>query len=166
MNRYFWVVVVVVLAAAAYYMRGNWSSQYSAPENGYQEGNTQNYGSGKTGYKAGSSSKSGGSSESSSTNPQAYTDVVKQYSDRRIQFDDNCQATPKDVTYKSGSYVMLDNRSASARTISVAGIKHSLSPYGYKIISVSSSTLPKELWVGCGASVNVGRIWLQAQISR
>lgn len=95
---------------------------------------------------------------------KSYSDAVKEYEGRRIQFDERCQVVPQSPTYKNGTSVMLDNRSASARTVMVGGTKYDLSAFGYKVITLSGSGLPKELAVSCGSSGNVGRILLQAQI--
>ena len=98
---------------------------------------------------------------SAKTNPKLYTDLVTEYSGRHIQFDIACQAIPNNVTYKNGTSVMFDNRSGDARSISVGGTIYYLAGYGYKIITLSSKTLPKTLLISCGAAVNVGQILLQ-----
>ena len=93
-----------------------------------------------------------------------YTELVKEYEGRRIQFDDRCQTTPQNPTYKNGTSILLDNRSASIRTVVVGGTKYDLVAYGYRVVTLSSSSLPKELLLSCGSSGNVGKILLQAQI--
>ncbi len=93
-----------------------------------------------------------------------YTALVKEYEDRRIQFDERCQITPQSPTYKNGTSVMLDNRSASAKSVMVGGTKYDLVAYGYRIVTLSSSSLPKSLAISCGSSGNVGSVLLQAQI--
>lgn len=95
---------------------------------------------------------------------QNYTELVKQYEGRRIQFDDRCQINPQKPTYKNGTSIMLDNRSAQARAVGIGGVKYDLGAYGYRIVTLSSSSLPKELAVTCGSSGNVGSVLLQAQI--
>lgn len=92
---------------------------------------------------------------------QTYTALVKEYEGRRIQFDINCQAIPSSVTYKNGTKVMFDNRSGDARIITVGGVQYNVAGYGYKILTLSSPTLPKNLLLSCGAAVNVGQILLQ-----
>ncbi len=96
--------------------------------------------------------------------PKTYTDLVKTYADRRIQFDINCQAIPGNVTFKNGTTIMLDNRSGDARTITLAGVKYQLAGYGYAIVTLRSTVLPKEMLLSCGSAINVGRILLQALI--
>ena len=90
-----------------------------------------------------------------------YTMLVQQYVGKRIQFDQYCQADPKNVTYNNRTTIMLDNRSGDARTVTVGGVAHYLAGYGYKIITLSSATLPKTLYLNCGSAVNVGQILLQ-----
>lgn len=92
---------------------------------------------------------------------QAYSVVVQQYADRRIQFGINCQAIPAQTTFKNGTAVLFDNRSGDARTIKIGDVSYSFPGYGYKILTLSSSTLPKTLTFHCGSAVNVGLILLQ-----
>ena len=91
----------------------------------------------------------------------AYSEVVKQYVGRQIQFDANCQAIPTQTTFKNGTSVMFDNRSGDARTIKIGDVSYVFPGYGYKILTLSSSTLPKTLNLNCGSAVNVGSILLQ-----
>ena len=93
-----------------------------------------------------------------------YTQLVKEYEGKRIQFDERCQVTPQNPTYKNGTSIMIDNRSSSPRSVMVGGTKYDLVAYGYRVVTLSSSSLPKELAVSCGSSGNVGKILLQAQI--
>ncbi|MBI2063965.1 MAG: hypothetical protein HYT65_03170 [Candidatus Yanofskybacteria bacterium] len=92
---------------------------------------------------------------------QVYSEVVKQYVGRHIQFDANCQAIPTQTTFKNGAAVLLDNRSGDARTIKIGDVSYSFPGYGYKILTLSSSTLPKTLNLNCGSAVNVGSILIQ-----
>jgi len=97
----------------------------------------------------------------STPNAQDYTKLVKEYEGYRIQFDASCQAIPKNVTYKNGAKILLDNRSGDARYVTVGGISYYLAGYGYKVITLNSKELPKTLLINCGAAVNVGQILLQ-----
>src|SRR3989344_2572973 len=45
---------------------------------------------------------SGGGTSFTQTQVQTYSAVVSQYEGRRIQFDDQCQSQPTEVTYKNG----------------------------------------------------------------
>lgn len=92
---------------------------------------------------------------------KTYDQILKEYDGRQIQFDERCQAIPNNLTYKNGTQVMFDNRSGDARWISVGGAEYYLSGYGYKILTLSSKTLPKTLYLNCGSAVNVGQILLQ-----
>ncbi len=92
---------------------------------------------------------------------QAYSEVIKQYVGRQIQFDVNCQAIPTQTTFKNGTALMFDNRSGDARTIKIGDVSYAFPGYGYKILTLSSSTLPKTLNLNCGSAVNVGSILIQ-----
>lgn len=95
------------------------------------------------------------------TQSQTYTQLVKEYEGRRIQFDINCQAVPSSSAYKNGTKIMFDNRSGDARTITVGGVQYNILGYGYKILTLSSQTLPETILLSCGAAVNVGQVLLQ-----
>lgn len=93
---------------------------------------------------------------------QNYTRLVAQFEGRRIQFDENCQMIPPSVTYKNQTQVMLDNRSAEARTIVIAGSQLNFPPYGYKIVTLRSGVLPYSATITkCDDSVNIGQILIQ-----
>ncbi|HWA64568.1 MAG TPA: hypothetical protein VG866_01825 [Candidatus Paceibacterota bacterium] len=96
---------------------------------------------------------------------RSYDQLVKDYANSRIQFDANCQATPASFALKTGSQVLLDNRSNQARAIVVDGKTYNLGAYGYQLITVSGGTLPRTVGVNCGPAVNVSTINLQANIS-
>src|SRR3989344_2224590 len=90
-----------------------------------------------------------------------YSEVVKQYAGSHIQFDINCQAIPTRTTFKNGAKVLFDNRSGDARTIKIGDVSYNFPGYGFKILTMSSSTLPKDLSLSCGSAVNVGSILIQ-----
>lgn len=96
----------------------------------------------------------------------SYEEALRIYADRRIQFNERCEANPASVTYKNGTAVMLDNRSSSVQTITLDGRAYSLAGYGYQIVTLSSNTLPHQIQVNCGKSVNIMQLLLQAKISR
>jgi hypothetical protein len=93
--------------------------------------------------------------------PANYTEAIRQYADRRIQFDMYCQANPLNNTYKNGTSIMLDNRSGDARIITVNGVQYKLAGYGWKIITLYSKTLPATWAVDCGSARNVSKILIQ-----
>jgi hypothetical protein len=99
------------------------------------------------------------------TSTASYTQLVQQFGSNRIQFDNRCQAQPNSVVFKNGAQIMLDNRSSQARNISLNGTSYALAGYGYKIVTLSSATLPKQISLGCNSLVNVGVIQLEANIS-
>lgn len=90
-----------------------------------------------------------------------YAKAVETYVNRRIQFDEQCTATPNPAMLRNGKEVMLDNRSAKGRSISIAGTSYYLSGYGFKIISLYRAKLPATLMINCGTGVNNGTITLQ-----
>ncbi|MEK7604089.1 MAG: hypothetical protein AAB461_03180 [Patescibacteria group bacterium] len=90
-----------------------------------------------------------------------YTQLIKDYEGRRVQFDIRCQAIPPNTTYKNNTKVMFDNRSGDARVITIGGVKYNFPGYGYKILNIYGSKLPASVSFDCGAAVNVGSILIQ-----
>lgn len=95
----------------------------------------------------------------------SYTQAVAEYGTNRIQFDASCQAQPKSVVFKNGTSIMLDNRANQTRVIGLNGNNYTLGAYGFQIVTLSSSVLPKNLSLSCNNLVNVGTINLEANIS-
>lgn len=155
MGKYLWIVVIVAVAAVVYFMGGDWASKYTGVETKSPSPSP---------VAGGTVNKRVVKPSTAPVSTKSYTELVKEYEGRRIQFDERCQVIPQSPTYKNGTSVMLDNRSAGARSVMVGGTKYDLSAYGYRVITLSSSSLPKELAVSCGSSGNVGKILLQAQI--
>lgn len=96
----------------------------------------------------------------SSTPSISYEDAVLQYKDARIQFDADCKAFPKNMTFKEGRSIMIDNRASVSRSIT-AGSTFTVKGYGFKIIKLSSATLPVTWFVNCDGSKQVATILIQ-----
>ena len=90
----------------------------------------------------------------------SYTQALTKYKDARIQLDMDCRANPNNATYKNNSSIMIDNRSDKVRTIKV-GTTFSIKAYGFKIVNLSSATLPTTWYVDCDGSQNVATILIQ-----
>ena len=93
----------------------------------------------------------------------SYTNALALYKDnKRIQLsgDTFCQVTPNNVMYKNGTSIMIDNRSAKTRTVKV-GATYSIPGYGFKIVKLSSGTLPATLFMDCDTQQNVAKVLLQ-----
>lgn len=93
--------------------------------------------------------------------PKSYSDALTTYANRRMQFDQYCQAQPSRVSIGRGQSVMLDNRSGDARTFAVGGVYFTLPGYGWKIFTPSVKSVPATLYVDCGSARNVGTILVQ-----
>ena len=143
-NTLVWVVVIVVLVVGGYFlMRSNKDTQevvVAEPES--------------------VEDTSEGSATSPTNSPLKYADALALYADRRIQLYTVCQAHPSNVTYKVGTTIMVDNRSPQTAKVRLAGT-FSIKPYGFKIVKLSSTTLPSTLYVDCGTSQNVATILIQ-----
>lgn len=94
----------------------------------------------------------------------SYTNALALYKDNlRIQVSgaDFCQVTPNNVMYKNGTSIMIDNRSSITRNIKIGNTSYSIPGYGFKIVKLSSATLPITLLMDCGTQQNVAKILLQ-----
>jgi len=93
----------------------------------------------------------------------SYQEALNEYPNSRIQFDVNCQSTPSAATYKNNTTIMLDNRSASPRTIRLGSLGDvSIKAWGFKLVKLSSNDLlPNAMAIDCGAHQNVGIITIQ-----
>ena len=92
----------------------------------------------------------------------SYDEALAQYADKRIQFDRTCQATPNTPTYKTGTRIMLDNRSAESRTIRIGTLRTVTIPaWGFTTLELTSKNLPEMLDVDCGTGENVATIIVQ-----
>jgi len=99
------------------------------------------------------------------TSALSYSQLVAQYGSNRIQFNQDCQAQPSSMVLKNSTSILLDNRSNKAQTIGIDGKNYALVPYGYRVVTLSSASLPKALGVSCNNAINTGTINLQANIS-
>jgi cytoskeletal protein RodZ len=91
----------------------------------------------------------------------SYQDALKQYSTRRIQLNEQCQAVPNTVTYKDNSGIMIDNRSAQTRTVKV-GTTFTIKPYGFKIVVLPDIYLKSQkILVDCDKMQNVATVLVQ-----
>lgn len=94
------------------------------------------------------------------TNSISYQQALVKYKDHRIQLGQDCQATPTNVTYKNGTSIMIDNRSNVARTVKV-GSTYTIAAWSFKVINLTSATLPATWLVDCGKQQNVATILIQ-----
>lgn len=154
MKKIVWVVVLAALALAVYIIMkkpaDQWDSQIEAITSPTPAPSSKV-------IKRTTAKPAGGFS--GQTMP--YSQLVAEYADRRIQFDERCQSIPGNPTYKNGTSVMFDNRSGDARYIKIGDATYLFGGYDYKILTLSSPTLPKTLSMNCGAAINIGGILLQ-----
>jgi len=94
--------------------------------------------------------------------PASYSEAIKQYEGKRIQFDTACQASPTKMVLKAGTTIMLDNRSSVKRIISIGATKYTVIAWGYYIMTPrGTGALPQTILVDCGASQNVATLLIQ-----
>lgn len=100
-------------------------------------------------------------SSGATTIKSQYDALVKEYEGRRIQFDKNCQAIPNQLTFKTGTKVMFDNRSGDVRTFALNSTVYNIPGYGWRLVTLSNKTLPFTYVIDCGSAQNVGTIMIQ-----
>lgn len=158
MNKTWIVIIIIVIIAGAWWFTGGSSNLALSPDASTSP--TAVAGATKTPAVA-----KKGTPVPVATSSQSYSQLVAQYGSNRIQFNQDCQASPSSMALKTGTSILLDNRSNKTQVISLNGAEYTLVPYGYRIVTVSSASLPKTIGVSCNGTVNTGTINLQANIS-
>jgi hypothetical protein len=80
------------------------------------------------------------------------------YSDKVMQFDENCRAAPVTMTAKVGDAIMFDNRSGYQRAITVGQQSYAVEPFGHIVLSFGTiDNYP----VSCDSFKRVGIVGIQ-----
>jgi hypothetical protein len=90
----------------------------------------------------------------------SYASAAIKYQNALIELDKVCKASPSRLALKNNTNIMIDNRSAMDRVVKV-GSPMNLRAYSFKIVNVSSATLPATWPVGCDQNQNVATITIQ-----
>ncbi len=154
------IIAVVVIVVGVWWFNGG-SSQVSL----FPDASTSPTAVGVTKTPAGYKATKSATPVPVATSALSYSQLVAQYGNNRIQFNASCQANPSSIVFKNGASILLDNRSNQTQVISLNGASYTLVPYGYRVVTLSSSTLPKAVGVTCNGQVNTSMINLQANIS-
>lgn len=168
-NKTLWIVIVVVAVFVVWWFMkdggvpGYGISQLTESPAAEPASGAQSQSKGQSKGQSGQTGVAPGGTPVAQ-NLQAYSDLVKQYEGRRVEFDEMCQMRPNDVTFKNGTVVMFDNRSPQAKTVKISNQSYSLQAYGYRLLTMNSQNLPLSLNVGCDNVPEVGKILLQANI--
>jgi hypothetical protein len=109
--------------------------------------------------------------KTASTTGLTYDQTLAAYADRRIQFNEKCQGIPGQMVLKTGTKIMLDNRSKYAQTINLDGAKVILPAYSWQIVTITTkNNLPYNYGIDCksegGSTENGAMINLQALIGQ
>ena len=109
--------------------------------------------------------------KTTSTTGQTYDQTLAAYADRRIQFNEKCQGIPGQIVLKTGTKIMLDNRSKYVQTINLDGTKVVLPAYSWQIVTITTKNqLPYNYGIDCksdgGSTENGAMINLQALIGQ
>ena len=80
------------------------------------------------------------------------------FANKRIQFDQACNATPAASTFAQGEEVMIDNRSNQFRTVVIGSQNITVEAYDFTIATLSEKG---NFGVDCGAQMNAAKILVQ-----
>ena len=158
-NMWMWVTGIVVLAAVASLLV--WSMNSSTPVLAPSTNNNPVVDNTALDANLGTEDISAGSVNTGSTAVSiSYANALIKYKDARLQLDKTCQASPDKMTFKNNTNIMIDNRAPVARSVRVGSI-FPIKAYGFKIVNLSSATLPATWLVDCDKSQNVSTILIQ-----
>lgn len=86
--------------------------------------------------------------------PLSYNDAMAQYRNVRLQFS-NCSGSPSSIVIKSGTPLMLDNRSENEVSITLDNNVYKIGGFGFRIVTVSNPSLPHTIDVACQMGENI-----------
>lgn len=92
------------------------------------------------------------------TDSRSYAELILAYKGKTLQFGDACQMPISSYVYKTGTEVLLDNRTNVPVAIKLAGMSYDLSAYGYKVVTLSTEG---KFMVSCGDNQNVATVTIQ-----
>lgn len=162
-KTYVWgIIAVVVVVLGAWALMGNKTSDSDPNASVTPQASGTPNASGQPAASA-TPTKTTSTAPKPSTPPSnlSYGEAIKVYAGTRIQFNAQCQASPSSITIKNGQSVMFDNRSGDARWFSLNGTGYYLSGYGFRVLPLSSKTLPMTFTVDCGSAQNVAKVIVQ-----
>ena len=152
-NMWIWGIVIVVILIALFFILR--SSQTTAPAGAGTTATTTTTTTTTAATLPPSVQDTSGTT-GAGVGSIAYSDALVKYAGRIIELDDSCQVPRQDG-------IMIDNRSASPRTVTVGTQSFTMQPYTFKIIvlpDVATGTI-KSIFVGCDDSQNVATIIVQ-----
>ena len=91
----------------------------------------------------------------------SYQEVVEKYEGKRIQFGEQCQSIPSYLTFKTGTELMLDNRSSEKRVVYLDAEGYTIAAYGWGVIPLTTRDLPHTISIDCAGLYNSGQVFLQ-----
>ncbi|MEK7228290.1 MAG: hypothetical protein AAB681_02970 [Patescibacteria group bacterium] len=84
-----------------------------------------------------------------------YSDFIKLYGDKRIQFDDNCGASPSSASFSVGDIFILDNRSSKVQAVKFIDDLYALPPFHVRVFELKRQGIFN---IDCGSSKNVAKV--------
>lgn len=91
----------------------------------------------------------------------SYTEAVQAYGGNRIQFGENCLATPANAVFKNGSKIMLDNRANQSKVLTIADVSYTVGARDFVVAALSISGESESIMIDCGSMQNVATVVVQ-----
>ena len=92
----------------------------------------------------------------------SFSDAVRIYANKRIQFNQDCVPSPYQVSFKKGATIMLENGANKTRVIRLDDVPYTIKAYGFVLVTLTTNaTLPHNIMVDCGNCQNNATINLQ-----
>ncbi len=85
----------------------------------------------------------------------SYSDFIKLYGDKRIQFDEECRATPSSASFTVGDFIILDNRSDKIQAVRFIDDLYALPPLHVRVFELKRQGI---FDIDCGTLKNVAKI--------
>lgn len=149
------IILILVVATAVFfwYMKNSWSNILSGMP-GFST--TTNWsGSTATDQNAPASKLPALKADTGGSHPGlSYSQAVRLYVDRHMQFGTDCSASPDSLFIQSGATVMFDNLSTTGRYIGLDGVRYYLRARDFRILELSSPRLPNKVEISCGGKTS------------
>lgn len=91
----------------------------------------------------------------------SYDAAVNKFWNMRIQFGENCVATPAVSTFKNGTELMIDNRSTQDKVFTVNGSSYPIAAHDYAVVPFTATTSPQKFTINCGVMQNAATVTVQ-----
>lgn len=90
----------------------------------------------------------------------SYEDALAKYSNTLLYIDEGCKVSPANLTVKNNTDIMIDNRTSAIQVVKV-GMMFPIKANSFKLVKLSSATLPATWLMDCGKMTKVASILIE-----